>query len=71
MNRIKARLQKTSESWIASIILVVNLVKLAGEVPRALILALLTFSAQDELEFMINLRMRLIWSWEFQPERIV
>jgi len=33
MNRIKARLKHTSESWIASIIMVLNLVKLAGEVP--------------------------------------
>lgn len=31
LNRIKARLQNTSESWIASIIMVLNLVKLAGE----------------------------------------
>lgn len=30
MNRIKARLKDTSQSWIASIILVLNLVKLAG-----------------------------------------
>jgi len=30
LNRIKARLRNTSESWIASIILVLNLVKLAG-----------------------------------------
>ena len=30
LNRIKARLQNTSESWIASIFLVLNLVKLAG-----------------------------------------
>ena len=30
LNRIKARLKGTSESWIASIILVLNLVKLAG-----------------------------------------
>ena len=31
LNRIKARLKGTSETWIASIILVLNLVKLAGE----------------------------------------
>ncbi|GGF49745.1 IS5 family transposase [Echinicola rosea] len=31
MNRIRARLKDTSQSWIASIILVLNLVKLAGE----------------------------------------
>ena len=30
LNRIKARLRDTSESWIACIILVLNLVKLAG-----------------------------------------
>ena len=30
LNRIKARLQETRESWIATIILVLNLVKLAG-----------------------------------------
>jgi len=30
MNRIKARLKITGESWIAGIILVLNLVKLAG-----------------------------------------
>lgn len=32
MNRIKARLQQTSESWIATIIMVLNLVKLTGQV---------------------------------------
>ena len=31
LNRIKARLQNTSEYWIASIILMLNLVKLAGQ----------------------------------------
>ena len=33
MNRIKARLKITSQSWIASIVLVLNLVKLAGQAP--------------------------------------
>lgn len=45
MNRIKARLQQTSESWIATIILVLNLVKLAGEVPLCLLTTFLTYSA--------------------------
>ena len=36
-NRIRARLKGTSQSWIASIILVLNLVKLAGSVPLYLI----------------------------------
>lgn len=33
MNRIRARLKQTSQSWVASIILVLNLVKLAGQAP--------------------------------------
>lgn len=37
LNRIKARLKQTSESWIATIILVLNLVKLAGQVPYYLL----------------------------------
>jgi len=38
LNRIKARLKDTSESWIASIILVLNLVKLAGAIAPCSIL---------------------------------
>jgi hypothetical protein len=39
-------LKGTSESWIASIILVLNLVKLAGEAPLCLIILVLnSFSA--------------------------
>jgi transposase, IS5 family len=41
MNRIKARLQKTSESWIASIVLVLNLVNLIGKASLWLICALI------------------------------
>jgi transposase, IS5 family len=33
MNRIKARLSRTSESWIASIVLVLNLISLIGKAP--------------------------------------
>nr|WP_157243398.1 hypothetical protein [Algoriphagus resistens] len=40
MNRIRARLKNTNQSWIASVILVLNLVKLAG-----VALACLGFSA--------------------------
>lgn len=43
MNRVRARLKQTSQSWIASIILVLNLVKLAGEAPYCFIV--LSFSA--------------------------
>lgn len=44
MNRIRARLRDTSQSWIASIIMVLNLVKLAGVTP----LCLLSFSAWEK-----------------------
>lgn len=42
MNRIKARLKNTSESWIASIVLVLNLVNLIGRALLCLIFTLLT-----------------------------
>jgi len=46
LNRIKARLKGTSESWIASIFLVLNLVKLAGVALPCLIIRLAeSFSA--------------------------
>ena len=55
LNRIKARLQNTSESWIACIILVLNLVKLAG---GALLCALLKWwnssSAREILQTLFS-----------------
>src|ERR1035437_8483663 len=53
MNRIKARLQQTSQSWIATIVLVLNLVKLAGQVPVSLIIDMITFSADPN--YVINI----------------
>jgi transposase, IS5 family len=51
LNRIKARLQNTSESWIASIILVLNLVKLAGAaLPCTLLKWWNSFSARALLQ---------------------
>jgi len=48
LNRIKARLKNTSESWIASIILVLNLVKLAGAaLPCVLPKWMNSFSAKE------------------------
>jgi IS5 family transposase len=46
MDRIKARLPQTSQSWICSIVLVLNLVKLAGQVPYWLLQKLLTYSVR-------------------------
>ena len=48
MNRIKARLAQTSQSWIATIVMVLNLVK-AGEVPYCLLRKILTSSAKAVL----------------------
>jgi hypothetical protein len=47
MNRIRARLKNTSQSWIASIILVLNLVKLAG-----MALVCLGFSAWKRVNYL-------------------
>lgn len=50
LNRIRARLSGTSESWIASIILVLNLVKLAGLSSLSLLVnEMASFSAQLRL----------------------
>ena len=49
LNRIKARLKGTSESWIATIILVLNLVKLALQALLSPILAFYrSFSADPK-----------------------
>jgi len=47
MDRIRARLRETSEAWIAAIILVLNLVRLARVVPYALLKRIITYSAKD------------------------
>jgi len=50
LNRIKARLTSTSESWIACIILVLNLVKLAGVALPCLIVKMInSFSARMKI----------------------
>lgn len=55
LNRIKARLKGTSETWIASIILVLNLVKLAGAaLPCWLFTKGKSFSARRILYAVVN-----------------
>lgn len=66
MNRIRARLKNTSQSWIASIILVLNLVKLAGQA-----LLWLSFSAWKYGKIYFVGRSKLSWGLFFrknQPE---
>ena len=53
MNRIKARLQDTSESWIASIVLVLNLIKLIGQAPLSLLIKL--YEKCVDLEYSIGM----------------
>jgi len=53
LNRIKARLSETSESWIATIILTLNLIKLIGLGAYCQIISWLTFSAEKMVEFNI------------------
>lgn len=59
LNRIKARLSQTSESWIASIILVLNLVKITGQVPFLFIQTVFTYSVKAMLQ--IRLLHRRDW----------
>ncbi len=56
LDRIKARLRGTSESWIASIFLLLNLVKLAGAVlPCHIIRLVESFSASACQVFLTQL----------------
>lgn len=66
MNRIKARLQQTSESWIATIILVLNLVKMAGEVPLYIVVKSLTISAKVLMTNFNNKLKEIIGYWKYQ-----
>jgi hypothetical protein len=44
MNRIKARLKVTSESWVASIVLVLNLINIIGEASLSLLCKLIAWT---------------------------
>ncbi len=58
MNRIKARLQDTSESWIASIVLVLNLIKLIGKASLCLLVKL--YRKQSGLENYIRIILKIL-----------
>jgi len=68
LNRIKARLSQTSESWIATIILVLNLVKLTGLSACCLILSMLSFSAKEFLKISTLMRCRVYLFKVLDPE---
>ena len=54
LNNIKARLKETSESWIACIALVLNLVRLAGRAPYYLIRSIAVF---------MEMISKAVWVW--------
>ncbi len=73
LDNIKARLKVTSESWIACIFLVLNLVKLAGVAP----LCLLT-KGKGEIALLVSLHVSELKQWlnnslslSFQPEKFI
>lgn len=66
MNRIKARLQQTSESWIATIILVLNLVKLTGQVSYCVIRSMITYSAKVIVKIRANQPNKLLERLQYQ-----
>lgn len=67
LNRIKARLKETSETWIASIILVLNLVKLAGAaLPFLLFTKDTGFSAPGFLYAILNRVHGLVYAQLYQ-----
>jgi len=68
LNRIKARLKNTSESWIAGIFLVLNLVKLAGMALPCIILNLM-YSFSANLQRILD-EIRLTFLGEALPARM-
>jgi transposase, IS5 family len=54
LNRIRARLANTSESWIATIILTLNLIKLIGLGTYCHLNSWLTFSAAKVMDFLVS-----------------
>ena len=71
LNRIKARLAQTSESWVASIILVLNLVKITGQLPVFFMQAVFTYSARAIKQFRsphrLDWEIFLNFYWESAP----
>ncbi len=56
MNRIKARLDDTSESWIASIVLVLNLIKLIGRASLSQIVTIFRLQLAEEKYILMALK---------------
>jgi hypothetical protein len=70
MDRIKARLQSTSQSWIATIVMVLNLVKLTGSVPYCLIARWITYSAIHTRKIIIAVKEHWEGNWIFLLQKM-
>jgi len=68
LNRVKARLAGTSESWIATIILTLNLIKLIGLGAYCQLLSIVTFSAEQLSEWFQNFMDRPILLPKFEQK---
>jgi len=68
LNRIKARMQQTSESWIARIILVLNLIKIIGLGAYCHILSMWTYSAKSFVKLLKEDLAYLFLLGIFEPE---
>lgn len=71
MNRIKARLALTSQSWIATIVMVLNLVKLTGQVPFVSIINMVTFSADRLRIIRQKLKIAILLKFNFKYENLM
>ena len=56
MGRIRAKLKQTSESWIASIVLVLNLVNFTRVAPYCLIFATFQGFSNDARQFVVTVK---------------
>ena len=70
MNRIKARLRQTSESWVATIILVLNLINLIGSGTYCLVLSVKTYSATLLRVILCLIKKKLSIEWYNFERRI-
>ena len=68
LNRVKARLAGTSESWIATIILTLNLIKLIGLGAYCQLLSMITFSAEHLSDLLRNFMDRPILLPNFEQK---
>ncbi len=68
MNRIRAKLAITSQSWIASIILVLNLVKWTGAAPYYLAFQTFSMGASLFYAYILGISNQMVYSFGLQAK---